>query len=93
MSASSVVFLSHDESNWVPSNSHPVYFTLTVLLFVTFLPLPLISACETSLLLPLYPFMLMDGLPFFARVTFGRSDGMSVTSSPVALVRSFDLET
>lgn len=28
--------LSHDESNWVPSNSHPVYFTLTVLLFVTF---------------------------------------------------------
>ena len=42
-SASNVVFLSHEESNCLPSVVQPVYFTTAVMEFVIFVPLPLMS--------------------------------------------------
>ncbi len=92
-SASNVVFLSHEESNCLPSVVQPVYFTTAVMESVICLPSPLISVCVICLSTEPWPFMSMDGLPFLPSVTFGRFAGMSVTLVPVARSRSLDFDT
>src|SRR4051794_29584948 len=76
---------SHDESNCVPSQSQPVYLTVTVWPAVTSGPVPLISGCTTSVVGAAPVAGVRVGLPVSSSVTVGRP-ATGGTVSPEARV-------